>query len=212
MAGFKVHANVAAAASAIVAMGLLCYGKISIENTFFYIVIGTIGGLAPDIDSAHSTSIKVVFFLLAIFCSTAIGLILHKMIPIYMLIINVVSVFLSIQFVLKNTFKKISVHRGACHSVAFAILIGIMMVNTLFLLRINAETSWLFGMFLTFGCLVHLLLDEIYSFDFKNKTIKSSLGTAIKLFSFKSPLISTLQAVSIIFLLYYAPHCKLHIF
>lgn len=212
MACFKVHLNVAAAASSVVAIALFCYGKVDIENVAFYILIGTIGGLTPDIDSAHSTSINVVFFSLAVFSSLTIGILLHKAIPIAMLIINMISTFLSIQFVLQNIFKKIATHRGCCHSLAFAILIGVMMVNTLYLLKIDVKTCWLSGIFLTFGCLVHLLLDEIYSFDFKNKKIKSSLGSAIKILSFKSPIISTLQTVSIVFLLYYAPHFTLNAF
>ena len=209
MAGFKVHSNVAAAISTSIAIGLFCYGKINIENAIFYALLGTIGGLSPDIDSAHSTSIKVVFFSLAIFCSVSIGLILNKSIPMSMLVINMVSVFLSIQFVLQGAFKKIAVHRGSCHSLAFAVLIGVMMVNILYLLKIKIETCWLAGVFLTFGCLIHLVIDEFYSFDFKNKKIKSSLGTAIKVISFNSPIVSTLQAVSIVFLLYCAPHFTL---
>ncbi len=38
----------------------------------------------------------------------------------------------------------------------------------------------------TIGYIVHLVLDEIYSVDLKNRKIKKSFGTALKLFKVDS--------------------------
>jgi len=54
--------------------------------------------------------------------------------------------------------------------------------------------SWLSGLFIGFGFIVHLLLDEIYSVDLSNKRMKKSFGTALKLYSYKNMTTTALMA------------------
>lgn len=209
MANFKVHLNVAAVASVAGATGLFVVGNIDIRTTVWLAFLGTIGGLAPDIDSGHSTSSKVVFLVLAFFCAATCGYLLSKSSLPIMVIVNMLAMFLVVQFVIKNLFDKFSVHRGCCHSIAFAVLIGIAMANAVSLLGLSDDIAWLSGLFLFGGCIVHLVLDEMYSIDVKGKRFKSSLGTAMKLISFRNPVISTAQIAIIIALFYIAPHFTL---
>lgn len=55
------------------------------------------------------------------------------------------------------------------------------------------------------GGLIHLLLDEIYSVDLSNISIKRSFGTALKIAEFKNKTITLLSVICIALLVYTAP-------
>lgn len=205
MANFKTHLNIASVAAALSATSLFFTGTINVSVAIWLTFLGTIGGLTPDIDSDHSISIKVVFTIIAFFCAISVGWLLYNTVSLTMLAINVAAIFLAIRFAIKSLFMSYSVHRGCCHSITFAALIGMSMVVILHNLNIDDNLCWLSGIFLTGGCLIHLLLDEMYSIDIHGKRIKSSFGTALKLMSFKNPYISTLQITFIALLYYIAP-------
>jgi hypothetical protein len=63
----------------------------------------------------------------------------------------------------------------------------------------NVLHAWLNGLFIALGFVVHLLLDELFSVDLSNARMKSSFGTALKLFSHGS---LTASALMTIFTLY----------
>jgi hypothetical protein len=51
---------------------------------------------------------------------------------------------------------------------------------------LNSLVSWVYGIMFTWGYLVHLILDEIYSVDLNNRRMKKSSGTAFKFFKLKT--------------------------
>ncbi|MCP4052348.1 MAG: hypothetical protein GY739_04630, partial [Mesoflavibacter sp.] len=61
------------------------------------------------------------------------------------------------------------------------------------------------GGFILIGGLIHLLLDEIYSVDLSNVTIKRSFGTALKIADFDNKLITLASIIAIAALIYVAP-------
>lgn len=65
--------------------------------------------------------------------------------------------------------------------------------------------SWLFGLFLFFGSLIHLLLDEIYSVNVFGLKVKKSFGTAIKFFERQKIWQYALLYLMIAVLFYVAP-------
>ena len=209
MANFKTHLNIAASVSIIAATTLCLAGVINLASTLWLIFLGSMGGLMPDIDSDHSRSISVVFTVVAIFASCAVGLQLYHSVSLTLLLINIAATFLAVRLAIKSIFMAYSVHRGCCHSITFAVLIGMGTVAILNSLNVSSSLCWLSGFFIFGGCFIHLLLDEIYSIDIHGKRIKSSFGSALKLLSFKNPYISTMQITAIILMLYFTP--KLHL-
>ena len=82
-----------------------------------------------------------------------------------------------------------TVHRGMMHSIPFALLCG--GVGYLLFSNSGGQVALIAGAGALFGCLVHLILDELNSFKLKYgfiPALKKSGGTALK---FKSSSLST---------------------
>ena len=78
-------------------------------------------------------------------------------------------------------FAKLTVHRASLHSLlANAVFAVAVVVLSHHLFDSSIEQSWLMGLFMFVGALIHLLLDEIYSIDLEGRRLKKSFGTALK--------------------------------
>ncbi len=69
MANFNTHLFIATAGSSVAAFYLVEKQFVDLINTPWLILMGAIGGLLPDIDSDNTKQVKIVFLLLAIFCT-----------------------------------------------------------------------------------------------------------------------------------------------
>ncbi|WP_025819670.1 metal-dependent hydrolase [Shewanella marina] len=205
MANFSTHFTVAAVTSGLAATALLSAHHILPITALWLTFIGTMGGLLPDIDSDHSTSMKTLFNVLAGFCCFVVVCHFYTKVTMVELICYLIATFSFVRLVVKSWFQVLTVHRGSCHSIAFVSLLGMITVCISHILGYQATTSWLTGGFVLLGGLVHLLLDEIYSVDLSNKKIKSSFGTALKPISLTYPVISFAQVVAIVALISFAP-------
>lgn len=97
--------------------------------------------------------------------------------------------FVIIRLVIIETFSRLTVHRGVVHSVPYMAIFGLLVAHGAFYgLKLTAFVSWVFGIFLFLGALIHLALDEIYSVNALGLKLKKSAGTAFKLFEIKKPL------------------------
>jgi len=187
MANFNTHFTVAAAASAVVSGTLLSMEIVTPEQGVMAFFIGTLGGLLPDVDSAHSTSIKVGFNVLSLLLTIMMIFVKSSTYSIVEMFITAVLVFLAIRYGLLELFRKVSKHRGMFHSVPAALIWGTVTAILMhFFFGLNSLVSWVYGFMTTFGYLVHLILDETYSVDLGNRRVKKSLGTALKFYSFKT--------------------------
>lgn len=93
-----------------------------------------------------------------------------------------------VRYGLHYVFHKFSVHRGVWHSLLAGAFCSIMTaVIFYYLLRRPEGVAWLAAGFMMIGYLTHLVLDEIYSVDVMDVRIKSSFGTAVKLFDSRYP-------------------------
>ncbi len=61
------------------------------------------------------------------------------------------------------------------------------------------------GLFIGFGFIVHLILDEVYSVDLMNKRMKKSFGTALKLYSYDDKQSSIFMAICTLVLVWITP-------
>jgi membrane-bound metal-dependent hydrolase YbcI (DUF457 family) len=103
-------------------------------------------------------------------------------------------------------FEAATVHRGIFHSIITGLFISLIIINTSYYLgNQSAKHSWMIGIFLLFGYIVHLLLDEVYSVDINNNLVKRSFGTALKLFDYKNLAISTIMIIATLIGFYAAP-------
>ncbi|UKA24403.1 metal-dependent hydrolase [Photobacterium damselae subsp. damselae] len=205
MANFTTHFTVAAVVSGVAAAALLSAEHVMPVTAIWLAFLGTMGGLLPDIDSDHSTSMKWLFTLLASFSCFILLCHIYSHVTMLELLFYIVGLFIIVQVIIKAWVQRITIHRGCCHSIAFVTLLALCVTHLASLLGYKNTFSWLSGGFVLLGGLVHLILDEIYSVDLANKRIKSSFGSALKPFSLSNPFISLAQVTAIVLLLYSAP-------
>lgn len=193
MANFRTHLTVAAAASTVLAACGVYAKLFGLTTGVLCAIIGTIGGLLPDIDLDHSTPAKRGFFLGSLITSMLIVIPYANAYRQNELILDSLILwgisFIIIRFVIIETFSRLTVHRGVVHSVPYMAVFGLLVVHGVFYgLQMTAFVSWMFGLFLFIGSLIHLLLDEIYSVNVLGLRLKKSAGTAFKFFEIKKPL------------------------
>ena len=206
MANFNTHIFISATASSIAAVSASHIGLIKLLDIPWFIFLGTAGGLLPDIDSNSSQSLKLLFNSLALLISVLTILAYKGQYILPHLFIIASSTFLVVRFPIMEIFKRFTVHRGAIHSLLCASFFTLLTVYIFYNLFDNSiPFSWLSGLFIGFGFIVHLLLDEFYSVDLSNAQLKRSFGTAFKLFSIKYLGVSLVILASSITLYFYTP-------
>ena len=186
MANFNTHFTIASGASAVVSGTLLSMEVVRPEEAVIAFFLGTLGGLLPDVDSAHSTSIKVGFNVLSVLMTIMVIFIKTSVYSLLEMFIIAGLVFVGIRYALLDVFRKISKHRGMFHSIPVGLIWGIVISILMhFSFGLNSLISWVYGFMVTVGYFVHLILDETYSVDLGNRRMKKSFGTAFKLGKFK---------------------------
>jgi len=153
-------------------------------------------GMLPDIDSNSSKSFQECLYVAA-----GIGTILiisrlwyHDVDVDFAMFIGACA-FLILRFGLGTLIKKYTVHRGMIHSIPVAILCGQLLF---FVATGTVEERLVKAVALTIGFLSHLILDETFSIDSSNSSIriKRSFGTALKWTNPKRKgMVTTLYAV-----------------
>ena len=183
MANFNTHLIGGFAVRGV--LGLVAYkaGLVTGNEFVACTLIGTAGGLLPDIDSDNSTPIKIGFDLLSL--TLAFTLVIHwraSLSLVSMLALWLVC-YAVVRYGIFKVFANLTVHRGIIHSVPYmAILaIGFVCVNA-YVLKTPVLASWFYGLFLFIGAMTHLTLDELYSVDLLGRRLKRSSGTAMKFY------------------------------
>lgn len=187
MACFRVHSSVAAIASGLGASTLVVIQAVDLQLGLLLWTLGLLGGILPDIDSNTSKPVNWLFNVLGVGAATMALAWSHARFPLWGVWLSMVLAFVFVRPILMTTFFRLTVHRGVFHSLLAAVFCGI--ITTLLcahLLALAALTSWLAGIFVTCGFIVHLLLDEFYAVDFNGLALKSSFGTAIKPLSLRN--------------------------
>jgi membrane-bound metal-dependent hydrolase YbcI (DUF457 family) len=183
MAGFKTHITV----SSLLGVG---YGGAA---CFLYdvpwptcaVAAGLCGvsGMLPDIDSDSSTPQRESMA----FASAAVPMMLlhrfqHWGMTHEQILLAGAAVYLVIRFGAAALLRLYTVHRGMFHSLPAALVFG----EVAFLLASGDDVRLRIykAAAVSIGYLSHLVLDEIYSFDWSHgwPRLKSSFGTALKLF------------------------------
>lgn len=181
MADFNTHVF---GAAAFVSLGATCCTKLlslSMSEGLMLMVAGMVGGLLPDVDLKRSQPSRALFSALGIVAALAwlfANLAEYTGLELWM---GTIVVYLLVRFPVWRMFHSITTHRGVLHSLIAAITAGLLMCGLAWQqMQASALQSWMLGIFLTLGYVIHLILDELYSVDFTGVRIKRSFGSAIK--------------------------------
>ena len=185
MADFKTHLSVAGTLSGTTAIGCLHAGLAEPTDALLLFALGTIGGILPDIDSDHSIPVNLLFSCLA---TLAAFFSVFSRIDTYSLVEAILlwaAVFVVVRYLVFELFKRFTVHRGVFHSLLAAVFFCFLCATVMHVaFALSSVLSWLSGVFILFGYVIHLLLDELYSVDMVGARLKKSFGTALKPISF----------------------------
>ena len=206
MANFNTHLSIATGASLSAALIAVNVHLIASGDMPWLIFLGALGGLLPDIDASNSKPVKLLFNVLALMGVTGALQVFKNNYEPYPLLMIVAGTYLLIRYVVFALFNRLTVHRGAFHSLLAAVFFALLMTCISYhFLHWSVLHAWLNGLFIALGFIVHLLLDELYSVDLSNTRMKNSFGTALKLFSHSNMNASALLAILTILLYWMAP-------
>ncbi|WP_367105404.1 metal-dependent hydrolase [uncultured Psychrobacter sp.] len=206
MANFNTHLNVAFMASGVASLTVYKAGLIDDSGFLMCVVLGTVGGLLPDLDSDNSTPIKLGFNIISFVF--AFGLVMHwrSELSLLALMILWLAGYGFMRYVVFYVFTTMTVHRGVIHSVPYMAILGLgLTCLSYYLLQAPLTASWFYGLFLFSGAMVHLLLDELYSVNLSNMKMKRSSGTAMKFYQHKDKWWYLSLYVLLALLVYFAP-------
>lgn len=138
-------------------------------------------GMLPDLDSDSSVPHREMVSLISLLAPM---LMLSRFVTIGLspeqMIFAAGFTYLFVRFVIGGLFRKYTVHRGMWHSIPAAMIAGLatFLLCHSFEFNIRLFKAWA----VVLGFVSHLVLDEVYAVNWAGKRIKSSFGTAVKLF------------------------------
>ena len=193
MASFEQHVNGAVIATGVVIAPLYSASLIDATQSIIVLALGIVGGVLPDLDSDNSKPIQIVFKMFSIFFPLIVLLSISKNLSLAYLIGFWLISTLVLRLTIFKLFLLLTSHRGIFHSIPMGVVFG--QITTIIFykfLHYDLIFSTIAGIFLLFGFLVHLLLDELVSLNALGMSIKKSFGTAFKLYD-KNNLLGTLM-------------------
>lgn len=184
MASFQTHVAVATGGAMIASLALLGAGLINPTNMVMMVIFATLGGLLPDIDSDDSKAMNIIFQIVSGVSAFFISYVLLEYTGIAVAICLLILIHLGIRYGVLRFLSHITEHRGVIHSVPFGVLfafaLGILLYN---FGGQDDLIAWLSALFLLYGFLSHLILDEISKVNLSGDSMSKSFGTAFKFIS-----------------------------
>ncbi len=183
MANFTTHIAIGTIVSGALATLTLAADVVAPQNLVAVTLAGALGSVLPDIDLKDSRPSRAMFAGLAIFASFAVLFNAATKFSIAELWLLWLGTLLLVRYGLHTIFHRLSVHRGIWHSILAAVFCSVATAIIFHHLLDKPDgVSWLAAAFMFVGYITHLTLDEMYSVDVMDTRIKSSFGTALKLF------------------------------
>ena len=206
MANFTTHIAVGTIAAGALATLTLAANVVDPENLVAVTMAGVLGSVLPDIDLKDSRPSRAMFAGLAVFFSFAVLFSFAMRYSIAELWVLWLGTLVLVRYGLHKVFHRLAVHRGIWHSL-LAGLFSAAATAVVFYYALDKHegVAWLAAGFMFIGFIVHLTLDEIYSVDVMDTRIKSSFGTALKLYDRRHPKASVGMAVAAALAIWLAP-------
>lgn len=188
MASFRGHLAFSASLGAV--FGTLAHWQLGFDVGTAALAGGltAVGGMLPDLDSDSGVPVREMFNLAAVFVPL---MLLRRFMRMGLepeeILVAMGVIYVVIRFGARRLFKKYTVHRGMFHSVPAILIAGLLT-----LLMYNHPHSGhrlLIATGVMLGFFSHLLLDEIYSVDFRGlkPQLNNFAGSALKFTSKSRP-------------------------
>jgi membrane-bound metal-dependent hydrolase YbcI (DUF457 family) len=184
VAGFRMHITVSGALGAV-------YGGVAVEPLGFSTEAGilaagltTVGGMLPDLDSDSGVPVRELFGLAAaVFPLLLVPRLVHMELSREAILAALLFGYIVIRYGAANVFRHLNVHRGMYHSLPAMLISGLCVYLAYHSPDRSVRLMLAGGVMI--GFLSHLVLDEIYSVDWRGVRIKlkSSAGSAVKFMS-----------------------------
>ena len=209
MANFTTHIAVGTVVSGALATLTLAADVIAPENLLAVTMAGVLGSVLPDIDLKDSRPSQALFGGLAVFLSFAVLFTVAYKFSIAEMWLIWLGTLIGVRYGGQAIFHRFSYHRGIWHSILAAFFFWFLTAVVFkFVLNRHEGVAWLAGGFMFMGYMTHLVLDEIYSVDVMGTRIKSSFGTAVKLFDRKRMGDSAVVAMATVAAFAFTPPAK----
>jgi membrane-bound metal-dependent hydrolase YbcI (DUF457 family) len=181
MAGFRTHITVSGACG-------IAYGGFAVQPLGFAPEAGVlaagitaVGGMLPDLDSDSGVPVRELFGLAAaVVPLMLVRRLMHAGMSTEGILATMLFSYMFIRYFAASIFKQLSVHRGMYHSIPAMLIAGLCV----YLAYHSPDRSIriLLAVGVMIGFLSHLVLDEIYSVDWRGvkPKLKASAGSAFK--------------------------------
>lgn len=182
MANFATHCAGGVFAGVAGATASLLWRPDNLAFAGACLVAGAVGSALPDIDHDEAIPIREVFSVLAaVVPASLMPWLTPRHLNTEQAICFFAATYAIIRFPMSWLLKRVTVHRGIFHSLPFCIVAGEAVA--IGLSGLGPRERLLLGGSVSFGALVHLVLDELFAVNFLGVKLKKSFGTALKLWS-----------------------------
>lgn len=181
MAGFKTHIGTSTVLGIGYGLGGFLGYQIPWESCALAGGLCSLSGMLPDLDSDSGVPVREMTTLLAaVTPMLMIDRFQHMQWSHEMIVLAAAAIYFIIRFGVAEIFKRFTVHRGMWHSIPAMFTAGFLAFLLCSGEQLDIRLYKSGGVVL--GFFSHLLLDEIWSFEFRGlrPRLKSSFGTALK--------------------------------
>jgi membrane-bound metal-dependent hydrolase YbcI (DUF457 family) len=180
MADFRTHITVSTICGVVYSVAGFRAG-VPWESCVIAGGLCSVSGMLPDLDSDSGVPLREAVALSSAVIPMLLVDRLERMNMTHeMMVLITAGLYLGIRFGVAEFFRRYTVHRGMWHSIPAAMTCG--MLAFLICASENMSVRLFCTMAVVIGFMSHLILDEMWSVDFKRGQykFKSSFGTAIK--------------------------------
>ena len=201
MANFPTHIAAGVVVSGAMATLTLAANVISEESLIAVTMAGVVGSVLPDIDLKESRASRAFFSSFALVISFCVLFGNADKYSIAELWLLWLGSFILVRHGMTAIFYRFSYHRGIWHSwlAAFFFWFATAIIFR-YVMGYHEGVAWLAGGFVFVGYLTHLTLDEMFSVDLMGRRLKSSFGSALKLYDARkigdTGLVATLTVIA----------------
>ncbi len=184
MASFATHINAAVIGGGTVVAAMHASGFLSTEASVSMLFLTVVGTVLPDLDSDSSKPIRITLNIISILLPLLLILLVPQNIPLLYMGLFWFFSSLILHLLFFKIVLKLTKHRGIFHTIPMGVLFGELFFALLhYQLGYTQKLASIGAVFVVFGCVLHLVLDEIYSVNLMGMSLKRSFGSALKLYS-----------------------------
>lgn len=206
MANFKTHFISTALFSGALSSAFLTLGLFGNSEAMVAFGVGTLAGLAPDIDADNSKPLNIAFTVIAITISFFTMFAQAGTLSIVEMLLFWLFVFFIIRFVFMLLFQAMTKHRGIFHSFPMALFLSqICIIVFYYFYKVDTVLAYSYGLFFLLGYVLHFLLDEMVSVNLFGLYVRRSLGSAAKFFDKETPFLYLLLYFGVISMIFFMP-------